>query len=74
MIWLRLGGERGWAVVHWWRELCNGQANARTFEGNARVLRALNALFDNAQLWLRQLLAVGGESALVLLVDRQALP
>jgi hypothetical protein len=47
---------------------------ARTFEGNTRVLCALNPLFDDAKLGLRQLLAVGGESALVLLVNRQALP
>jgi len=52
---------------------CGGGGRARTFEGNTRVLCALNALFDDAKLGLRQLPAVGGESALVLLVDRQAL-
>jgi hypothetical protein len=52
---------------------CNREVTALTFKGNACMLRALNAFFNDAQLRLRQLLSVGVESALVLLVDWQAL-
>ena len=49
------------------------RSGRRTFERDAGVLRTLDALFNDAKLRLRQRFGVGGQRALVLLVQRQAL-